>query len=137
MPNAGAENTYDPSDGDRELVRDLVTLGLEHPKICDHLNVSYRTLKECFPKELTLGSDLVNVEVMNALLGKCRQGDTKAIIFWLKSRAGWQDNNPGEDIVDKAVEKGIPLNIIVQGSDKVDKIAIEQWRTNKNDTQQH
>lgn len=82
---------YAFTDVERKRVTKLATLGVNHGEIAKLLNISTSALEKSFRAELTLAMEDKNEEVVNALLTRIREGDTKAIIFWLKARAGWED----------------------------------------------
>lgn len=59
---------------------------------------------------LKKGKDVVDYEVENALLKQAREGNTTAIIFWLKNRRPnkWRDK-PADESVQEAVNKAAEL----------------------------
>ncbi len=80
-------------------VEDWLRNGATEADIARNLGIAMSTLCE-YKKEFSEFSEVlkktracVDAEVENALLEKCRKGDTTAIIFWLKNRRPkqWRD----------------------------------------------
>ncbi len=80
-----------PTDDQREKVRMLRCCGVTHPMIASVLHIGVRTLEKHFREELSVGLADANAQIAGALYRKAIEGDTTAMIFWLKSRAGWKE----------------------------------------------
>ncbi len=80
-----------PTDDQREKVRMLRCCGVTHPMIASVLKIGVRTLEKHFREELSIGLADANAQIAGALYRKAIEGDTTAMIFWLKSRAGWRE----------------------------------------------
>lgn len=86
-------------------VEDWLRNGAAETDIARNLGIAVSTLCE-YKKEFSEFSEVlkktracVDAEVENALLEKCRKGDTTAIIFWLKNRRPkqWRDKPEAQD----------------------------------------
>nr|DAS25958.1 MAG TPA: terminase small subunit [Caudoviricetes sp.] len=78
-------------------VEDLASQGLTYEQIADALGISVRTLdgrrseSADFADAIKRGRAKGIEVVTNKLFEQCREGNTTAIIFFLKARAGWSD----------------------------------------------
>nr|DAR64144.1 MAG TPA: terminase small subunit [Caudoviricetes sp.] len=78
-------------------VEDLAAQGLTHAQIADALGIGetsfYARKKESedFEAAIKRGRAKGIEVVTNKLFEQCREGNTTAIIFFLKARAGWSD----------------------------------------------
>jgi len=76
--------------------------------------MSEDTLAKYYRKELLKGRIESNAIIAGTLYEKARQGDTQAMLFWLKTRAQWSEKNTTE----LTGEGGAPINIkVITGID--------------------
>lgn len=81
-------------------VAELSSLGLTEQQIAECLGISLSTLNrrkvtdETFDTALRKGKAKAIVTVSNALMRECEKGSLRAIIFYLKCRAGWREEEP-------------------------------------------
>lgn len=74
------------------LINGWSRLGFTNEEIAKKMNINASTLydwKNRYPQirdALKDGQEIVNFKVLNALLKKALQGDTSAMMFWLKNR---------------------------------------------------
>jgi len=95
-------------------VYDLSRVGTRHEDIALLLNMSEDTLAKYYRKELLKGRIESNAIIAGTLYEKARQGDTQAMLFWLKTRAQWSEKNTTE----LTGEGGAPINIkVITGID--------------------
>jgi hypothetical protein len=81
-----------PTQEQRQMVKTMTAMGAKQEDIALRIGVrSAKTLRKHFRNELDRGASEANLSVAQALFKKTREGDIEAIIFWLKSRAGWRD----------------------------------------------
>lgn len=88
--------------------------GLTDEQIAHNMGIALSTLKvwkdkfSAISASLKKGKEVVDYEVENALLKKALDGDTAAMIFWLKNRQKkkWKDK-PVEEQQNDAIEKSI------------------------------
>lgn len=86
-----ARPPFQPTDEQRRTVRLHSAFGTKQEDIAIILDLSSRTLRKYFRKELDRGTLEANSKVAQALYKKAIEGDTTSAIFWLKCRAGWRE----------------------------------------------
>ncbi|MDB9733625.1 hypothetical protein OAB15_02465 [Porticoccaceae bacterium] len=85
---------------DLKSVEELASLGLTEQQIADSLGISRSTLSrrktddETFDTALRKGKAKAIVKVSSALMREVEKGSLRAIIFYLKCRAGWREEEP-------------------------------------------
>lgn len=82
---------FDPTDLDRDLVYTLMACGVPPSIIAAKVGCSEKTLARCFADEINMACADANAVIAQTLFAKAVTGDTTAITFWLKARAGWAD----------------------------------------------
>ena len=100
---------YVPDARDRGLVEVLVASGLAQDQIATALEISVRTLRKYYKRELTVGTIKANAAVAQALFNQAKNGNVKAQMFWLSCRAGWK---PAK-ITEHQGEGGGPIRVQV------------------------
>src|SRR5215469_5839474 len=87
-----------PTDEQRQKVKALSAMGTPQEQIANMIGCrSQKTLRKYFRKELDAGALEANYNVGKTLYAMATSGkDPVATIFWLKSRAGWQDRPASE-----------------------------------------
>jgi hypothetical protein len=86
------------TDDQPRTVKALAGYGLSHKDIAQVVGLdSVDTLRQRFQNELTLG----RLEAQSNLLSTCFRsalaGNAAAIMFWLKTRAGWSERGPRKE----------------------------------------
>jgi transcriptional regulator with XRE-family HTH domain len=90
-------NTKQP---DLKSVEELASLGLTEQQIADSLGISRSTLNrrkvddDTFDTALRKGKAQAIVKASSALMQEVENGSLRAIIFYLKCRAGWREEEP-------------------------------------------
>ena len=85
---------------DLQSVEQLASIGLSDQQIADSLGISRSTLSrrkvddEAFDTALRKGKAKAVEKVSNALMKEVEKGSLRAIIFYLKCRAGWREEEP-------------------------------------------
>lgn len=82
------------TDEQRAIVKNMVCVGVTQDIIAKSLGISQSTLVRHFREELDHGLAEANAAVVNALFERATKGgpsDVTAMIFWLKSRAGFRE----------------------------------------------
>jgi transcriptional regulator with XRE-family HTH domain len=85
---------------DLNTVEELASIGLTEQQIADSLGISRSTLSrrknddETFDTALRKGKAKAIVKVSSALMAEVEKGSLRAIIFYLKCRAGWREEEP-------------------------------------------
>lgn len=92
---------FEPTDEQRRLVEQLASFGLKHEEIGAVIGISHVTLAKYFENELATASVKANAKVAHSLFKKCLEGDNTAMIFWLKTRAGWKETPQSVELTGK------------------------------------
>ena len=87
---------HTPTDETRRLVKTLSAVGIRHEDIADKIEISADTLVKHYKKELDDGRVDANAAVARSLYEQAKAGNTTAMIFWLKTRAGWKETDRHE-----------------------------------------
>ena len=80
----------------RNKVYTLSTVGTRHEDIASVLGISHDTLVKYYKEELDKGRIEANASVAETLFKQAKEGNTTAMIFWLKSRAKWKESTQHE-----------------------------------------
>ena len=80
----------------RNRVYILSTVGTRHEDIATVLSISHDTLVKYYKEELDKGRIEANASVAETLIKQAKEGNTTAMIFWLKSRAKWKESTQHE-----------------------------------------
>lgn len=92
----GRTTPHKVTDENRKLVRVLASVGTRHEDIATKLEISSDTLTRKYRKELDNGRIDANAAIAQTLFQQAKSGNTTAMIFWLKTRAGWKETNVSE-----------------------------------------
>jgi hypothetical protein len=82
---------HEPTKESRQLVQLHATIGTPQKVIADILDIDDKTLTKYYRAELDQATARANASVGGALFNKATKGDTAAMIFWMKTRAGWRE----------------------------------------------
>ena len=85
-----------PNTDTRNRVYILATVGTRHEDIATVLSISHDTLVKYYKEELDKGRIEANASVAETLFKQAKEGNTTAMIFWLKSRAKWKETSQHE-----------------------------------------
>lgn len=69
------------------------TIGTPQGTIAQIIGIDDKTLRLYYREELDLATAKANATVGGALFNKAKGGDTTAMIFWMKTRAGWRETH--------------------------------------------
>jgi hypothetical protein len=76
-------------------------VGTTQSDIARVLDIDEKTLRKYYRDELDLAKAKANATIGGALFNKAKTGDTAAMIFWMKTQAGWRErtdiNHTSED----------------------------------------
>jgi hypothetical protein len=92
----GGRPPHLPDATTRNKVFMLSTVGTRHEDIATVLNISADTLTKYYSDELAKGRIEANASVAETLFKQAKEGNTTAMIFWLKSRAKWKETSQHE-----------------------------------------
>lgn len=85
-----------PTSDTRNRVYMLSTVGTRHEDIASVLGITHDTLVKYYKEELDKGRIEANASVAETLFKQAKEGNTTAMIFWLKSRARWKESTQHE-----------------------------------------
>jgi hypothetical protein len=106
MANHKGHKKFKPTDETRQTVKTMAAIGIPEERIARCLNCSLPTLLKYFRFELDTASDLATTEIGGKLFRTAMGGNVGAMIFWMKTRAGWRDT---EIVADTAIVMAPPL----------------------------
>lgn len=87
---------HEPTSEQRQLVQLHTTVGTTQETICRIVGIDLKTLRKHYRDELDLGKAKANAAIGGALFNKAKGGDTTAMIFWMKTNAGWKETTRHE-----------------------------------------
>jgi len=91
-----ANNPHKPTAQTRKKVADMVSYGIAQKHIALCMGISHVTLTKYYKKEIETASHEANAQVAGMLFAKCMQGDVTSIIFWLKTKAKWKQEDDSD-----------------------------------------
>lgn len=92
----GGRPPHLPTGDTRNKVFMLSSVGTRHEDIATVLSISADTLTKYYKEELDKGRIEANASVAETLFKQAKEGNTTAMIFWLKSRAKWKESTQHE-----------------------------------------
>jgi predicted ArsR family transcriptional regulator len=99
-----------PDEKSRLLVKSLSAVGIRYIDIAQKLDITDDTLRKHYKKELEEGRIDANTQMGTTLFQQAKAGNTTALIFWLKTRAGWKETSITEHVAGEGQEiKGINM----------------------------
>lgn len=92
---------HEPTRATRELVQLHTMVGTTQETIASIIGIDPKTLRKHYRAELDQSKAKANATIGGALFNKAKSGDTAAMIFWMKTQAGWREtqdlNHTSED----------------------------------------
>ena len=82
---------HEPTKSKREAVKLHATVGTPQEVIADILSIDPKTLRKHYREELDQSTAKANANMGGTLYNKGMGGDVTAMIFWMKTRAGWRE----------------------------------------------
>jgi hypothetical protein len=109
-----SRHPHDPTNEARQLVQLHATIGTPQEVIADILGIDAKTLRKHYRVELDQSMAKANAQIGGALFNKAKGGDTAAMIFWMKTRAGWREKQE----IDHTSSDGslAPTRIVIQAA---------------------
>jgi len=87
---------HQPTDQTRLQAKTLAAVGIKHEDIAAKIGISADTLVKYYKQELDDGRVDSNAQIGKSLYEQAKAGNTAAMIFWLKTRAGWKETQVQE-----------------------------------------
>lgn len=110
---------HEPTKATRDTVQMHTLVGTAQADIARVIGIDEKTLRKHYREELDLAKARANAKVGGALFNKALSGDTTAMIFWMKTQAGWRETQHIEHSGDLGrVEK---VEIVIVGQDATDQ----------------
>src|SRR5690625_1522293 len=82
---------HEPTRATRELVQLHTMVGTRQEAIAGIIGIDPKTLRKYYRDELDQSKAKANATIGGALFNKAKSGDTTAMIFWMKTQAGWRE----------------------------------------------
>ena len=83
---------HEPTEATRQTVQLHTMVGTTQADIARVLDIDEKTLRKYYRGELDLAKAKANATIGGALFNKAKTGDTSAMIFWMKTQAGWRES---------------------------------------------
>ena len=110
-PKRRTKPPHEPTKAMRDTVSLHAMVGTPQLDICTVLGIGIKTLRKYYRKELDTALVQANATIGGALFNKAKSGDTSALLFWLKSRAGFREREREKDKEEETVEQGLTNTI--------------------------
>jgi hypothetical protein len=104
----GVRAKHEPTEELRAQVRSLAGLGITQANIARLIGTDAETLAKYYRDDLDVGQAQAIVNISGKCYRAADKGNLTAMIFWLKCRAGWNENAAMRELgekLDKAIEK--------------------------------
>lgn len=101
---------HEPTRATRDLVQLHTMVGTTQETIASIIGIDPKTLRKHYRVELDQSKAKANATIGGALFNKAKSGDTTAMIFWMKTQAGWRETQQidhttnGESLQPKRIE---------------------------------
>lgn len=82
---------HKPTKATRDTVSLHALVGTPQETIAQVLGIDPKTLRKHYREELDQALAKANATIGGTLFNKAKSGDTSAMIFWLKTRAGFRE----------------------------------------------
>jgi hypothetical protein len=82
---------WTPTKAERRTVETCMAAGMTIEQVGRILGKSGRVLQTKCHREIENGAAVCNSKVVGKLFDKCMKGDTVSLLFWCKTRLGWQE----------------------------------------------
>jgi hypothetical protein len=104
----GSPKVYTRNDEHAEMVKRLCLAGVSQEQMATVLGICKDTMYKNYKDELEQTEPKAIAVVAGKLYQKCLQGNLTAMIFYLKTRAGWREKSS----IELTGENGKPLPMI-------------------------
>lgn len=90
---------HTPTKATRDTVSLHALVGTPQETIAGVLGIDAKTLRKHYREELDLALAKANATIGGSLFNKAKSGDTTAMMFWLKTRAGFSEKSEIEQTI--------------------------------------
>jgi len=112
---------HEPTKATRDTVQMHALVGTPQEVIADVLNIDAKTLRKWYRAELDQSKAKANATIGGALFNKARSGDTTAMIFWMKTQAGWRERQDLNHVSEDGSMSPTRIELVAPTDDDVDK----------------
>ena len=93
----GGRPAWEPTEDQLKQIETMSAMGITHEQMSAIIGVDAKTLRKHCRKELDQGSIKATMKVAQNLFKQAtEEGNTAAMIFWMKARAGWSEKTKTE-----------------------------------------
>ena len=96
-PKTITKPPHAPTEATRQTVQLHTMVGTNQTDIARVLDIDEKTLRKYYRDELDLAKSKANATIGGALFNKAKNGDTAAMIFWMKTQAKWAERHELDD----------------------------------------
>ena len=109
---------HEPTEATRQTVQLHTMVGTTQSDIARVLDIDEKTLRKYYRDELDLAKSKANATIGGALFNKAKNGDTAAMIFWMKTQAKWAERHElDHSSTDGSMTPQSPVVILPQKND--------------------
>jgi DNA-binding XRE family transcriptional regulator len=94
---------HKPTEQNIKTVRAMVAYGITHNEIAAVLGIDKKTLYKYYREEIDKSKPLAVAKIAEKLYAEALAGNMTAMIFYLKTQAGWRERQEIEHIGEMAV----------------------------------
>ena len=92
-PKTITKPPHAPTEATRQTVQLHTMVGTNQTDIARVLDIDEKTLRKYYRDELDLAKSKAYATIGGALFNKAKNGDTAAMIFWMKTQAKWAERH--------------------------------------------
>lgn len=109
---------YEPSDEDRKFVTLMAIGGITKEVMATVMGLDKKTLQKHYRAELEENVPKAHAKIVGALYNAALKGNVTAMIFYLKTRLGWQEVNRLEHTGEDGGAINVNINLTPKDSKK-------------------
>jgi len=123
----GFKVDHKPTEAFRQIVRAHATVGTDQSTIARILGIDTKTLRKRYREDLDLSTAKANAVIAGSLFKKAKDGDTIAMIFWLKTRARWHEKHVIDATVTHSARPDLS-NLSAEAREELRALLVDQVR---------